>query len=210
MEKLYDFMETDEEIGQLMPKVLDPSGSLQHLCKLLPSPCNLVMRRFLSFMKKRLAKSNYNYEMRFSDYNSVMNVPFLSGCFMFFRTATLKQVGFFDERLFLYTEDTDLTRRMHRYNKTVFFPDAAIYHHHAKGSYKEPKLLWHNIKSTITYFNKWGWMNDTEREIINRRATLQYSSNLNPSHTNGPVIQDNKVDLLSEHYEVEQILSDSK
>ena len=203
LEKLYDFMETDEEIGQLMPKVLDPNGSLQHLCKLLPSPYNLIMRRFLGFWKTELEKSNYRYEMRFSDYNSIMNVPFLSGCFMFFRTATLKEVGFFDERLFLYTEDTDLTRRMHRFNKTIFYPEATIYHHHAKGSYKEPKLLWHNIKSTISYFNKWGWINDSERELINRRATFQYSQNVNGRQVHERSTQESTSDLLPETYGIE-------
>lgn len=179
IEKLYDFMEQDEEIGHIMPKVLNPNGKTQFLCKLLPTPSNLITRRFLNFWKSKLERSNYDYEMHFADYNSTMNVPFLSGCFMFLRTNALKKVGFFDERLFLYTEDTDLTRRIHRHYKTMFYPKATICHHHAKGSYKEPKLLWHNIQSSITYFNKWGWINDSERELINRRTMLQYNTQSN-------------------------------
>lgn len=176
IERLYGFMESDHEVGHVMPKVLNPDGTTQFLCKLLPSPINLIRRRFLSFWKSRLERSDYNYEMRFTDYNDVMNVPFLSGCFMFLRTEALKTVGFFDERMFLYTEDTDLTRRIHRQFKTIFFPGATICHHHAKGSYKEPRLLWHNIKSSIAYFNKWGWIYDSERKLINRHALLKYAN----------------------------------
>jgi GT2 family glycosyltransferase len=173
IDKLLSFMDANDEIGQVMPKVLYPDGQLQRLCKLLPSPQTLVMRRFFNFLTSALEKKNFYYEFQFTSYDQIMDVPFLSGCFMFLRTEALKKTGLFDERFFLYTEDTDLTRRIHRHYRTVFFPDSAIYHHHQRGSYKEPWLLWCNIQSAIRYFNKWGWFNDLEREAINRTAILK-------------------------------------
>jgi GT2 family glycosyltransferase len=170
---LYMFMEEHQEVGQVMPKVLYPDGRIQHLCKLLPSPKTLIMRRFLNFLKAPLKKENYLYELQFTGYNTIMDVPFLSGCFMFLRTDALKKVGLFDERFFLYTEDTDLTRRIHKHFRTVFFPNATIYHHHQRGSYKTLRLMFCNIASAIKYFNKWGWTSDTERNIFNERALLQ-------------------------------------
>jgi GT2 family glycosyltransferase len=174
--KLFTFMETNEDIGQVMPKVLYPDGRLQHLCKLLPTPQTLVLRRFFHFLSDTLQKHNHWYELKFASYDKVMDVPFLSGCFMFLRTAALQKAGLFDERFFLYTEDTDLTRRIHKFYRTVFFPETTIYHHHARGSYKDPWLLLCNIQSAVRYFNKWGWFNDMEREIINRDVILKLST----------------------------------
>lgn len=177
IEKLYLFMEDNPSIGQVMPKVLYPDGNLQYLCRLLPTPQILVLRRFFNFFQPLLQKRNYSHELQFSGYNKIMNVPFLSGCFMFLRMEALEKVGLFDERFFLYTEDTDLTRRIHRFYRTVYYPDVSIYHYHAKGSYKDPWLMWCNIYSAIRYFNKWGWFNDPERERINQQV-LQETINL--------------------------------
>jgi GT2 family glycosyltransferase len=173
--KIYTFMEAHDSIGQVMPKVFYPDGRLQHLCKLLPTPKTLIMRRFLNFLKHPLQKENYHYELQFSGYDRIMDVPFLSGCFMFLRTEALKKVGLFDERFFLYTEDTDLTRRIHKHYRTVFFPDATIYHYHARGSYKDFILMIRNIQSAILYFNKWGWAADRERDKFNEKTLLQFS-----------------------------------
>lgn len=172
---LYEFMEQNDDVGQVMPKVLYPDGRLQYLCKLLPTPRTLVIRRFLNFLKAVLEKENFYYEFHFSDYDKIMDVPFLSGCFMFLRTSALKEVGLFDERFFLYTEDTDLTRRIHKHWRTVYFPKCTIYHHHGRGSYNSIRLMLCNIRSAVKYFNKWGWLADADRKSINNQILLGYS-----------------------------------
>jgi len=166
-------MREDSSIGQLMPKVVYPDGSLQYLCKLIPSPFDLFFRRFLPEQLKKLSrKKNEFYELRFTGYDKEMEVPCLSGCFMLFRISALKQVGFFDERFFMYAEDFDITRRMHSKFKTLFFPEATIIHEHAKESYKNKKMLIIHILSVIRYFNKWGWFFDPERKIVNRNVIV--------------------------------------
>ena len=171
LEELYDFMERNPDVGLVMPKVLYPDGKIQYLCKLLPTPLDLFGRRFLNKgpLKKYIEKRNEIYELRFTGYNKIMEVPYLSGCFMFIRTEVLKKVGLFDERFFMYLEDTDLSRRIHRVARTIYYPYVHIYHEHQKGSYKNLKLLKIHIESAIKYFNKWGWFNDPERDIINKK-----------------------------------------
>jgi GT2 family glycosyltransferase len=171
LEKLFVFMEEHAQAGLVMPKVLYPDGSLQMLCKLLPTPFNLATRRFFPF-PNWVKKMNDAYELKESDYNQLMNVPFLSGCFMFMRTEALKKTGLFDERFFLYAEDTDLSRRIHQQFKTMFYPFAEIYHIHARGSYKDTTLTVHNLMSAIKYFTKWGWFLDEERKTMNETAML--------------------------------------
>lgn len=169
LERLFEFASSRPEVGLLMPKVLHPDGRIQYLCKRLPTPSDLILRRFLPAMVKPLIKDRLcRFELRDQDYSKVLSVAYLSGCFMLMKCEALSQVGFFDERYFMYLEDLDLSRRIHQRFETFYFPDAAIYHHYGKGSYRNPRLLIHHIVSAFRYFNKWGWFSDTERREINR------------------------------------------
>ena len=171
LEKLTFYMNEHPEVGNIMPKIIYPNGQLQYLCKLLPSPIDLIFRRFIPFKKWR-DKINQKYELHSFRYDKKINIPNLSGCFMFLRTEALEKVGLFDENIFMYLEDIDLNRRIHRAYKTIFFPEAVVVHEYQKASYKNIKLLKAHIKSAIYYFNKYGWFFDKERRIINAQ-TLQ-------------------------------------
>lgn len=177
LEELFDFAEQNKEVGSVMPKILYPDGSLQYTCKLLPTPLDFFMRRFLSWvpvLKLWIEKKNAIFELRFSGYNRIMDVPALSGCFMFLRTEAIKKVGLFDERYFIYCEDFDLSRRIHRYYKTVFYPGVSIFHGYAKTSAKDPRCFNYHVDSTFKYFNKWGWFFDAERKRINKEILEKY------------------------------------
>lgn len=167
-------MDKNTEVGHLMPKVFYPNGEMQYLCKLIPTPFDLFIRRFLpiSWAKWRVEK----FEMRKTGYNKIMDVPYLSGSFMFLRTKALEEVGLFDERFFMYPEDIDLTRRIHRKYRTVFFPNVSIIHHHAKSSYLSFKMLVIHSINLIKYFNKWGWIFDSERRELNEKIQKSIQS----------------------------------
>jgi GT2 family glycosyltransferase len=176
LEKMIGFMDANPAIGHLMPKVVYPDGSLQYLCKLLPTPADLFVRRFAYGPMERIAYAlGERFELRHSGYDKVMDVPFLSGCFMLLRTTALHSVGLFDERFFMYGEDIDLSRRMHAQYRTVFYPSATIVHDHARESYKSKRALWIHITNLVKYFNKWGWLRDPERSRINREIQCQIS-----------------------------------
>lgn len=169
--ELLEYMEGHTSIGSLMPKIYYPNGDLQYLCKLVPAPMDLFGRRFLPkwMMKKRKRR----FELYDSGYSTIMNVPYLSGCFMLLRTSTLEDVGLFDERFFLYPEDIDLTRRIHKKYKTIFYPYVSVIHEYGRGSYKSMKLLYFHIVNMCRYFNKWGWFFDKERKEINARCIAE-------------------------------------
>jgi Predicted glycosyltransferases len=173
IEELYEYMNKNADIGNIMPKILYPNGEVQYLCKLLPKPINWIGRILIPFksIKDRL---DYKFEMRFTDYNEIMDVPYLSGCFMFLRKETIIKVGLFDEGIFMYGEDTDLNRRIRQFYRTVYYPKVSIVHNFAKGSHKEWRLFKIHVKAAIYYFNKWGWFFDKERKIINRTTILQH------------------------------------
>lgn len=168
LEKLFDFASARPDIGLLMPKILNPDGSLQYLCKRLPSPTDLILRRFLPDPLKPLVQERLErYEMRDQDYNRTLSVPALSGCFMLISDTALAEVGGFDERYFMYLEDVDLSRRIHQKFKTIYYPQATIYHRNGKGSYRQMRPLKYHLVSAFRYFQKWGWFSDPERVYMN-------------------------------------------
>jgi GT2 family glycosyltransferase len=172
------YLQQHSEIGMVMPSVFYPDGKRQHLCKLLPNPIDLMIRRFFPTLF-RISGRLASYEMHASGYDKVMDVPALSGCFMLMRTSILRKVGCFDERFFMYMEDVDLSRRIGRAARTIYFPFTSVIHDYGKGSYKSLKLLYYHARSAIQYFNKWGWINDTEKKQANRMATQKILSNKN-------------------------------
>lgn len=169
LERLYSFMESNPDVGLVMPKVLFPDGRVQYLCKLLPTPFELFRRRFLSFLREFNERRDEIFELRFTGYDKPMEVPYLSGCFMFLRVEALRTVGLFDERFFLYFDDLDLSRRIFQKFRCVYYPGVQIYHVWKRGSYHSKRLLFYHILDALRYFLKWGFFRDRERREINER-----------------------------------------
>lgn len=173
IEALTEYMDNNAEVGLVMPRVVSPDGELQYLCKLLPTPMDLIGRRFLP-VNSYVEKNNYRYEMRESGYDKTLEVPFLSGCFMFLRVDALSLVGGFSDRYWMYCEDIDLCRRIGERYKTMYYPRVTIIHAHKKESFKSKKMLKEHIKSAVKYFNYWGWIFDKQRTRRNRSVREQY------------------------------------
>lgn len=169
IDELIKYANVNEDVVYMLPKVLYPNGELQYLCKLLPTPFDLIFRRFMPDWGP-FKKRNEHYTLKASGYDKVMNPPCLSGCFMFMRVSVLeKHELFFDNRFFMYCEDFDLIRRLHRVGKTIFYPYVSIVHAHEKSSYKNVGMLLQHMKSACLYFNKYGWFVDGERKRENMK-----------------------------------------
>lgn len=165
IDAMHDWMLSQPQVGQLMPKVLNPDGTQQYLAKRLPAPIDVFGRRFLPAWL--MARRNRRYELRDLDLNRPVNAPYLSGCFMFLRTKAAVEAGLFDERYFMYPEDMDLTRTIHRNYLTLYYPRWSVTHAHARSSYKDRHMLRIHIQNMCRYFNKWGWLFDSERRRFN-------------------------------------------
>jgi GT2 family glycosyltransferase len=166
IDAMHDLMMVNPLVGQLMPKVVNPDGTQQYLAKRLPSPLDVFGRRFLP--EWMIARRNKRYELRDLDLTRPVNAPYLSGCFMMLRTKAAVEAGLFDERFFMYPEDIDLTRRIHRNWLTLYYPQWTITHAHARSSYNNKHMLRIHIQNMCLYFNKWGWLFDRERRRFNQ------------------------------------------
>lgn len=162
----------DNNIGIIMPNILNSDGSIQFLPKLLPSPLSLLIRKlgsipfiFKSFIIK--------YEFRNFTTNKIYNVPIISGCFSLLNIEAIKNVGTYDEQYFLYFEDWDLSRRINSKYKNIFYPKVNVYHTYASEANYKFIFLFIYLKSAIKYFNKWGWFFDSKRNKINNETLMQ-------------------------------------
>lgn len=167
LDYLVAYMEKNADVAQVQPNIVYPDGSMQYTCRLLPTPADLVFRRFLP--RKMVERMNYRYTLAFNDHTREMNVPYHQGSFMFFRLECFNEVGLFDERFFMYPEDIDITRRMHRHYRTMFVPGVTVTHVHRAASYQSPKMLMIHMVNMFKYFTKWGWLFDKERSTWNKQ-----------------------------------------
>ena len=167
------YMANDPTIGMMMPQILNKDGSIQNLPKLLPSPFSILKRK----IKRPVViyhKFINEYELREVPQDLIYNAPILSGCFTLLNLDAVKKVGMYDDAFFMYFEDWDLSRRMHQYYKTIYFPKVSVVHEYESGANKSSKLFKIFVNSAITYFNKWGWFFDSERKKINKEALSQF------------------------------------
>ncbi len=179
--ELANVMDASPQVGSVMPRVLYPDGSTQYLCKLLPTPLDLILRRFAAGPLRRVfSRQMDRYDMKGFDYSRPVYVPVLSGCFMFTRRSVLDAAGGFDDRFFLYMEDVDLCRRVGAVSRLLFWPNSTITHGYTQGSYRHSRLLHLHIRAAVAYFNKWGWFRDPERRARNLAGLGEV--NINPGH----------------------------
>ena len=176
LEKLYAYMEGNQKCGMTMPKVLYNNGDLQYLCKKIPSAFEMFGKRLP--IKPLQKKINERLELHDFDYKTILNVPYLSGCFMFCRVSCFRKAGLFDDIYFMYMEDLDLSRSFHKHYETIFYPEVSVLHGFRSESRVNKKLLKALIISAIKYFNKYGWIFDSERRKMNNKL-LERISKLN-------------------------------
>lgn len=198
LEAMIERMDADKEIGLSIPKICYPNGEIQHVNRRLPRPQDYLFSFINTKTRRRLfwSKKYRQYLLQDMNLEKPLTCPVISGCFMFFRSKCLKELGGFDERFFLYLEDTDLSRRAFLKYKTVIFSDLLAYHHWKRGGHKSVKLFLTQARNTLRYFNKWGWLTDIQRSQCNKKVCYYNSKNvLKSSSVNTQSEKKNTVEL---------------
>jgi GT2 family glycosyltransferase len=171
LEKMFNFLNSRDDIAIVGPQLVFPSGTIRDSYRTFPTILDIIIKRtplsifFPKRMRDYLQWDKSPYETR--------EVDWLVGACMFIKKDFFEKIGGFDERFFLFFDDTDLCKRC-RLNgkKVVYFPEA-------KGHDSQNRLssggmlsfLWKktvriHIISAIKYFWKW-------RKILARKASLQ-------------------------------------
>ncbi len=154
IEKMISYMEENQDVVILSPRVLNTDGTEQYLPKKNPK-----IKYFLGGRFEKRSKICYRwrseYTLRDQKIIEPTEVDFCTGCFMFCRTKALKSCGGFDERYFLHFEDADLTREMKKIGKTMYIPYIHVVHEWKRENGKSGKVFRIALSSMFKYLWKW-------------------------------------------------------
>ena len=175
IDRMVTYLDAHSDVVLAAPRVVYPDGRLQTLCRLLPTPADLLGRQFRP-NAKATHRRNERYEFRNWSYDHPAQFPFLSGCFVLARREAMEAVNGFDERFFLYGEDVDLSRRLHGLGRTMFVPAMTVIHDYRSRVGFKPQLVRLMMVNLARYFSKWGWFFDRERDAVNKRTIAELES----------------------------------
>lgn len=148
--EICEYMDKHPEVVMATPKILSVDGSEQHLPKRLPKLKYLAARRLK--LSKKLADE---YTRADEVIDKPIEIDFCTGCFFVIRTEVFEKIGGFDERFFMYFEDTDITVRSKQYGRVMFLPDSHVTHIWEQSSAKSIKYLAIHISSMFKFFWKY-------------------------------------------------------
>jgi len=137
---MLNYLQKNQDTGLVGPELIYPDGAPQDSCYRYPNLIlPLVRRTFLGgFAKDYL---DY-YLMKNLDLTKPQAVDWIMGSCLLIRKEVLNKVGLFDERFFMYFEDTDLCRRINNSGfKVVYLPTARVVHFHGRASAKKHWLV---------------------------------------------------------------------
>ena len=173
IEKMIKKMIDNPSYSLVGPRLVGSDGCEQCNTKLIPTPLNFLLRRLPPVFSNSLFSGYMSkFEMKYYDKNQPMFVPYLSGCFMLFRNSSLRSVGLFDEKFFMYPEDVDISRRFFELGDVLFLPEFEVMHAWEGASRKSLRMFLIHISNMVLYFNKWGWIFDRNRKYLNQRAII--------------------------------------
>ena len=142
------YMDENPDIGIMGPRILNPDGSVQGSARAFPTALTGLFGRstFITKWFPNNKMSRRNVITCKSDGITPMEVDWVSGACMVVRKEALDDVGFLDERFFLYWEDADWCKRMRASGwKVIYYPRASIVHY-AGGSCAES-----HIRATVEF-----------------------------------------------------------
>lgn len=149
-------IEKDKNIGVLGCKLINSDGNLQYeSCSNFPS----IKQHFIdTFIPRTIAMKN-NRSRRFLyywDYDKEKEVDIIQGSCMLIPRKILREVGNFDTRFYVYSEEDDLCRRVkNRGYRIICYPRAEIVHIGGQTSKKMSlRMALIMIESKMKYYQK--------------------------------------------------------
>lgn len=171
VETMIRYLEEHPAVGLVAPKLINPDGSTQLSGALFPSFLIPLWRRsWLGNMpgpKHALARFFINDW----DRQSSRAVGWALGACFVIRRRAMTEVGFFDERFFLYFEDVDYCRRMWEKKWEVHYvAEAEIIHYLSRTSAVNPGLS--GLLSYATRIHIASWLKYTKKYLSKKKTSL--------------------------------------
>jgi len=128
IDKMIEFMEAREDVGISGCKIINPDGSLEVSAFPDPTLVHEIISGFRSipFLRKYIERYRIRY---LSQSNGAMKVGWVTGACLMIRKETIEEIGYLDEKIFLYGEDVDWCLRARKKGwKVIYLPHIRIFH----------------------------------------------------------------------------------
>ncbi|MFQ5452825.1 MAG: glycosyltransferase, partial [Candidatus Zixiibacteriota bacterium] len=149
---LLDVYRLKENVGAVTGRMRFPDGAFQATCRNFPTIYNILFSRGSALSGLLLRKNNYTLP----DFENLTEVPAVAGTLLLIKKKLFLLIDRFDERFFMYMEDTDLCLRLHRAGyKNYYVPTAGGVHWWGQGSQTGNSVRqWYHHSSVWKYFLK--------------------------------------------------------
>jgi GT2 family glycosyltransferase len=153
LQVMHRFLQANPDVAAASCRIVDAEGNLLASRRRFPTPLTMISR-FLPWIpggQERIRE----YEMADVAPDHVQDVDWLSGGFLFCRTAALKTIGGLDERYFLYFEDVDVCRSLRAHGRIVYNPATQCRHLTKHASRRDLRLFRLHCVASAKFFWKW-------------------------------------------------------
>jgi N-acetylglucosaminyl-diphospho-decaprenol L-rhamnosyltransferase len=138
-------------VGAVAPKILEAGAAIARSQRRFPRPASTFGEALLLHRVFRNAAWSTEVITDRATYDRAGTAEWVSGACVLVRRELLEQLGGFDEGFFMYSEDTDLCRRIWDAGFSVRFEPEAVAVHHGGASAPRPALLPVLAASRIRY-----------------------------------------------------------
>lgn len=157
--KTVAYMDAHADCGILGVRLVGRDGALQPSCRYFPTPWNVFLQR--TGLKRFFPRTRMVDDMAW-DHASTRECDWVPGCYYLVRRELIAQVGLFDPRFFLYSEEVDHCRVAKRAGwKVVYFGDTSVVHLGGESARSDSSLTSSGkqisalqVESELLYFRK--------------------------------------------------------
>jgi GT2 family glycosyltransferase len=130
-----------KNVGAVGPLVRSSAGNIEDSARHYPTLSSLLLK----FFRAEVAP-DYPTDV------GPLDVDWVAGMFVLFRSDAFRAVGGFDERYFLYYEDIDLCLRLRAAGHRVLYdPRSEVIHDAQRASRRNPRRALHHIASAARF-----------------------------------------------------------
>lgn len=129
VERLVGELQADESLSAVAPQLLNPDGTIQPSCRMLPSYADVVYHHLLLPYVFPKSKVFSRWKMGWFSHNEKAEVEQPSFSAILIRKEIVESVGLLDGRFRIFFNDVDYCKRiLDRGGRILFSPDAKVTH----------------------------------------------------------------------------------
>lgn len=164
IEKMIHFLSNNPNVAIVAPQLRYPNGSVQPSCRRFPKYGYLLSETLglnLLFFKSKFFNG---WKMGDFDHTTIREVDQPQGACLLVKKSIGEQIGWLDERFFMFFSDVDFCRRIKQAGRKIYFyPKSIVIHRKGSSIYtRRAQMVWQSHQDFRRYFLKWyrsplGW-----------------------------------------------------